>query len=909
MTKRAGNLHRNSAWGLPGWTNAVKFGAATSAVKDRCIGRAPMIDDEISMAITRRVTMFSSRMIPAARVLQVALVIILAGASLLTQAHAARPTPDELTLRDRWVKEHFPAAQPPAPAAVDSAGLPEGGLPEAGLMAWTSLGPVFCNQLPNLPMQIADRKFDHALFCHAPGRVRVRLPGPARSFSAVVGILTNPASQGGSIVFSVDVGGTRLFSSAVMHRGEAGAPVNVELNGARDFIISVGCAGDGLSSDQGVWGDARVALADGKELFISDLPLRDPLTAGRSAETPPFSFWYGDQHSDRLLPGWKLQEEREASNARKTTRVRTYTDPKTGLAVRNTVVEYADFPTVEWTLSFKNTGTGATPILEGILPLDTRFERDASGEFLLHHFIGSPCQANDYEPLETKLEAKAAQRIATDGGRPTNTHLPYFNIETGKDGGVIAVIGWAGQWAAQFTRDEGTGLRVTGGQEATSFRLHPGEEVRGPLVVLQFYRGDWIRSQNVWRSWMLEHNVPRHDGKVLSPFIYACTGNCYPGLKTDAATELQFFEGYAKEGILPDYWNQDAGWYPCGDGWWNVGNWEVDKTRWPNGLREASDWLHAHGVKRITWFEPERLARGTWLAQHHPEWCFGGAGGGLMKIGDPDFRAWITDRIDRLITSEGIDFYRQDFNIDPLYSWRGSDAEDRQGISEIRHIEGYFAFWDELARRHPNVWIDSCASGGRRNDLETLRRAVPILRSDFAGNPADPGYDPLSQQNHVYGISFWMPYHGSGIEHVDPYWTRSLMGPIVGFGVDTRKKDWNYDLLRKLYKQVRQVQRCYLGDYYPLTPYRKDSGAWAAYQFDLPDAGEGIVHAFRRKTCPDRAIMLKLRGLQPETRYLVQDIDGGEPRAALGRDLLEDGLEVTAADPQTALIFTYHPQR
>ncbi|HOB99811.1 MAG TPA: hypothetical protein PKM43_13850 [Verrucomicrobiota bacterium] len=57
-------------------------------------------------------------------------------------------------------------------------------------------------------------------------------------------------------------------------------------------------------------------------------------------------------------------------------------------------------------------------------------------------------------------------------------------------------------------------------------------------------------------------------------------------------------------------------------------------------------------------------------------------------------------------------------------------------------------------------------------------RAEPILRSDFAGNPKDPNYDPLSQQNHVYGLSFWMPYHGSGLEHVDTYWTRSLMGPI-----------------------------------------------------------------------------------------------------------------------------------
>jgi len=83
---------------------------------------------------------------------------------------------------------------------------------------------------------------------------------------------------------------------------------------------------------------------------------------------------------------------------------------------------------------------------------------------------------------------------------------------------------------------------------------------------------------------------------------------------------------------------------------------------------------------------------------------------------------------------------------------------------------------------------------------------------------------------------------------------------------------------------------------------------WCAYQFDLPDAGRGVVHAFRRKTCPDQSITLKLRGLQAEARYRVEDIDGGEPREVPGRELLETGLEVTAANPQTTLIFTYRRQ-
>ena len=83
------------------------------------------------------------------------------------------------------------------------------------------------------------------------------------------------------------------------------------------------------------------------------------------------------------------------------------------------------------------------------------------------------------------------------------------------------------------------------------------------------------------------------------------------------------------------------------------------------------------------------------------------------------------------------------------------DTEDRQGITEIKHVTGYLAYWDELRRRHPDMLIDSCASGGRRNDLETMRRAVPLWRSDYA-------FEPVGHQCMTYGISLWLPFHGTG---------------------------------------------------------------------------------------------------------------------------------------------------
>ena len=73
--------------------------------------------------------------------------------------------------------------------------------------------------------------------------------------------------------------------------------------------------------------------------------------------------------------------------------------------------------------------------------------------------------------------------------------------------------------------------------------------------------------------------------------------------------------------------------------------------------------------------------------------------------------------------------------MDPLAYWRAADVPDRQGITEIRYVTGLLAYWDELRRRRPDMLIDTCASGGRRNDLETLRRAVPLWRSDYAFEP------------------------------------------------------------------------------------------------------------------------------------------------------------------------------
>ncbi|HBO44273.1 MAG TPA: hypothetical protein DD670_10135 [Planctomycetaceae bacterium] len=802
----------------------------------------------------------------------------------------------ELAEARRWAASKFDGVQSPLAT-------------EPALLVLANHGPVQKNARGGRPMQIVDKKYTRGLYCHAPSRIGVRLPGPGARFTAIVGVDSNEQTVGGrgSADFAVTVGGAEKFRSGVMREGMAGKEVLVELEGAKEFVLQIEETPDGIACDQADWAEAKVTLKDGSELWLTDLPLRDGEKSPYTTE-PPFSFVYDGKASSDLLKTWPCQRKTRKLDAQRTERTAEWTDPATGLQVRLAGIEYGDFSTVEWVVHFKNTGAQDTPILSDIQGVDIALARVGQGEFVLHHHVGDNNSPDSYAPRQLTLEPKSKHRFAPAGGRPTTVGFPYFNLEWPGEG-LIVVIGWPGQWAAQFTRDAGSGLRVRGGQESTHFRLHPGEEARSPLVALQFWQGDRVRSQNLWRRWMVAHNLPRaRDGKPLPPIFTSCSGGFFPGLRTSEESEREFITAFAQAGVKLDYWWTDAGWYTCPD-WRHTGTWTPDPVRYPRGFKPVSELAHAKGMGLIVWFEPERVRPGTFLYTKNPAWLLGIDGNQkLLNLGHPDARRWLTDHVDAMLTREGIDFYRQDCNIAPLGYWRDNDAPDRQGLTEIRYIEGYLAYWDELRRRHPGLPIDSCASGGRRNDLETLRRAVPLLRSDYQSSEGDPALGP-GNQGHTYGLSSWIPYYGQGVYFTDRdfvYSARSSLSPAFAICADVRKPGVDWVLIRGLAEQWRQVADCFLGDFYPLTSYQLSDDLWLAWQFDLPEQSRGMVQVFRRAGSNYESARFKLRSLNPDATYVVTDLDQpAASRKLSGLELLEHGLLISAPEQPSARMITY----
>jgi alpha-galactosidase len=539
---------------------------------------------------------------------------------------------------------------------------------------------------------------------------------------------------------------------------------------------------------------------------------------------------------------------------------------------------------------------------------------------------------------------------------------PYYNLDWGP-AGLIVAIGWPGQWACQMTRDGAAGLHLQAGmssQPHTGYTpastiddarllttiLHPGETVRTPLIVLQAWHGDWIAGQNAWRRWMLAHNTPQLlDTTAATPSYRPPPPICptgavsdytgavadwrvsrhgwMEGTATDEATWLHGPDGYAAHGLTPpsegtalgggafDHWWMDAGWHTSnGDEGWvsSVGNWTPDPARFPHGLQPVSEMVHAHHMRYVLWHEPERARPGT-AAYDLPHFLGEAPATKLLDWGDPAGLAWAIETFDTSVVANGLDVFRQDFNMDPLPYWNAHDTADRQGLTQATWVEGLLAFWDELRRRHPALLIDTCASGGRRLDLETLRRAVPLTRSDYR-------FEPMGVQGATHGLSLWLPYHGDGTGPAynrdgaygsHTYFMRSDYCPCFASSVDIRgasPEDWQ--LLRRMTAEWWQIAPCLLGDYYPLTPHDCASQeVWLAWQFDRPEAGEGMVQAFRRRASATATMALPLRGLDVTARYAVYDFDTGTSTIQAGAALATAGLSVTLGDAGSAAVYRY----
>jgi len=623
------------------------------------------------------------------------------------------------------------------------------------------------------------------------------------------------------------------------------------------------------------------------------------------ASAPPLAFEYDGKPSASFIGKWAVRADTQASPDR-TVKTVVYSDSATGLRLTVVYTLFKDYPAVEWVARFRNEGRAETPVIADVLACSAVMDSLAGGPLILYRARGSSAERSDFAPIEDVLAAKGEVRFGPTAGRSSDTEaLPFFNMAAAGRG-IVAAVGWSGRWKAAVRRAADGRVTLDAGMARTRFRLYPGEEVRTPSIALLFWKGeDRLAGHNLFRRFLLAHHAPRPGGRPLVlPISHGVGfGGPFPCNEYVCATEtyaVAMIERLRQFGIEPDDCWIDAGWYEnATKSWWTgVGNWTVNRANFPRGLKPvtqaAKDW---GGKGFVLWFEPERVYEGTRLDREHPGWLTKLAGNPnrLLNLGDPAAVKWLTDTVSNFLRTEGVTIYRQDFNFDPAPYWQAMDAPDRVGIAEMKHVEGLYAYWDGLLARNPGLLIDNCASGGRRIDLETTSRSVPLWRTDYSY------FEPNGYQCHTYGLQLFVPASGTGNNNPEPYYFRSSMGGAVVMGWEL---NGSFDVRQAVadLAECRSLRPYFFGDFYPLTDYSTSDEAWAAFQWDRPEERDGIVLAFRRPHAAAASITVAFHGLEPAADYEMDFDDYGIVVAKSGRELAEGLLIKIPAAPGSLLI-------
>jgi alpha-galactosidase len=741
------------------------------------------------------------------------------------------------------------------------------------------------------PLQLGEKFYERGIGVSSRSVLRVGLVKPAERFQADIGVDRFADSMFSSVRFLVEAGGKKIFTSEYMKPSAGARSIDVPLNGATAFDLIVEASLDSHGLNRADWAAARISLQDGSQLWLDDLA--DHWSA---ATDLPFSFVLDGQSSREFLNKWKRAVQVEQLDDKKSRRTVTLQDPKTGLEVRAVAIIYRDTAGVDWTLYLTNHGSKDTPIIEKLNALDVTINPGVGTTPILNRIHGSLTTVDDFQPYSDSLKPGQRIEFAPLRGKSSEGTAPFFNLQFG-GGGVITSIGWSGAWNAAVERQKDGQLHLQAGLQNLHLKLHPGESIRSPRILqLYWFGNDPVRSYNLFRHTMFSHIMPKIDGKTVVPPIVHLSTSLYEqndGDQKDVLSHLESIKGLGFEMLWLDaYWTK----YGFPEGMGNYGfplERSEPRDRFPHGLKPVSDAVHKEGMGFLVWFEPERVYEGTFLYKDHPDWVIKPKvvctncmiptqKSFLLNLGIPEAREYMTKFLIAAVKEYGIDCLRFDYNISPDVFWKHLDAADpdRIGMAEIRYVEGLYKMWDDLLQAYPHLFIDNCASGGMRIDLETSARSIPLWRTDGTIDPVsrlDFNQAALLNQVMTAGLSRYVPFSTSGQMGATPYLFRSGFNAGIAFGEDVRSAAYPHELLKQAVAEGKRIRKYFFGDFYPLTEVTASPEDWCVLQYHRAAEQDGMVLAFRRHSSPYENYHAALKEIDAEGKYDVTFYSGYAP--------------------------------
>jgi alpha-galactosidase len=532
-------------------------------------------------------------------------------------------------------------------------------------------------------------------------------------------------------------------------------------------------------------------------------------------------------------------------------------------------------------------------------------------------------------------EWQLQSRPITQGGTTLESRIgstsaatnPWFAITrdakaTETDGDVwFGQLAWSGSWRITVEQDTLQQVRITGGFNPFDFgyRLQPGESLETPVFYAGHTQHGYGEASRLLHQFQIAHILPHAPQPRLRPVIY----NSWEATEFDVTEQGQIAlaENAARIGV--ERFVMDDGWFgQRKNDHAGLGDWYVNRDKFPRGLKPLIDRVHALKMDFGLWVEPEMVNPDSDLYRAHPDWVIHFPGRPetearnqeVLNLAVPEVRTYVFHFLDELLKQNDIAFLKWDYNrpwTEP--GWMQAATEDQKKIY-VEAIRNLYSILSELRAKHPHVEIESCSSGGGRVDLGILGYTEEVWTSDNTD-----AFDRVTMQENFTraftpGIMMaWVtdvPNDAEGRTVSLDYRFLVAMEGALGVGNNlTKWSDADYALAKAriaTYKHIREtVQR---GALYRLVS-NADHSPSSANQYVSADRKQAVLFTYLHSTqfrFPFPRVYLQ--GLDADGMYTLHSISGSAskdtPERASGAYWMHYGIDVQLSGDFQAAAFT-----
>ncbi len=490
---------------------------------------------------------------------------------------------------------------------------------------------------------------------------------------------------------------------------------------------------------------------------------------------------------------------------------------------------------------------------------------------------------------------------------------PMFLLRNNAMGELfICQLAWTGGYSFDFELDTEMGEGAEEHDAALTFSaglddpaplrmIAPGETVSTPEVHLGLVFGDLDTAVQAMHT-HLRRSVFMPEARGRTAWVESGIG---PEVEITPDQVNHAIDAAAQGGA--EIFFIDASWYapPQGDWWATVGDWDVDRQRFPDGLKPFRDRVHAAGMLWGLWMDAERIGGNSRVAKEHPDWLAMNYDGerkmaGLLDITNPGAAKWMEQQIIRVIEENQLDFFRLDYN---TLQGRGIKAI-HDGFIENgtwRYYDTLYAIYDRLRARFPKVVFENCAGGGGRTDIGMVRhfghtditdwqiapRSFTITNGMTMALPPEYVDRLLGGQDGQSAADF--DFQARLLLFLQPkfgflYPPGSEPNPVFM----TRIKHW-IDLYKNFVRPYIDTSRIY---HHTPEVEGRDPHGWGVLELASQDGSRDICALFQLSAPTQPSYELRLRGLDASRRYRVTFDNSGQTASVDGFTLMEQGITV-----------------